>query len=159
MTKSSSKNVDYALRIANATPNELNIITFELCILNIEEALENIDSNPKLFSRKINTALCILKEIIVSLNFDYDISIELSKIYLYINRLLIHSKFNFDKNNLIDSIELLTTIKEGFEQIDEGVSTAKVMTNTQKVFAGLTYGRNGNLTEYIDNSSSTGFQA
>ncbi len=151
-------NNDYALRISNATPNELNIIIFELCILNINEALEAVENNKKVFEQKINTAISILREIVVSLNFEYQISYELSEIYLYTNKLLISSRMNFNTQNLIDAVTLLTTIKEGFEQINDKGSDS-VMANTSKVFAGLTYGRNGDLSEYIDESQSRGFKA
>ncbi len=150
-------NKDYALRIANATPNELNIITFEICIENIITALENIEQNQKQFNQNIDTALSALKEIIISLNFDYAIAQELYNIYIYVNGLLINSKFSLNPQNLLDSIELLTTIKEGFEQIDDK-NTDTVMKNATKVFAGLTYGKGG-LSEYIDPSESRGFKA
>ncbi len=149
---------DYAIRIAQATSNELNIITFELCILNINEALEFINDNNKMFSFKLNNALLLLKEIIISLNFEYEIAKELSNIYLYVNKLLIESQFNHKEENLKDSVILLTTIKEGFEQIDDKDSK-NVIQNASKVFAGLTYGRNGSLSEYVDNSAGTEFKA
>ncbi len=153
----SKSNKDYALRIANATPNELNIITFEICIDNIISAIENIEQNQKLYNQNIDTALSALREIILSLNFDYEISVELNQMYLYVNKLLIASKFSLEPQNLLDAIELLTTIKEGFEQIDDK-NADSVMKNATKVFAGLTYGKGG-LSEYVDPSESRGFKA
>ncbi len=150
-------NKDYALRIANATPNELNVITFEICINNITKALENIELDQKLFNKNLDTALSALREIIISLNFDYPIAYELHNMYLYVNKLIINSKFNLNPQNLADAIELLTTLKEGFEQINDTNSEA-VMKNATKVFAGLTYGKGG-LSEYIDPGESRGFKA
>ncbi len=148
---------NYALRIANATPNQLNIITFEICIDNIKEAIENIDTNRKISENKIDTAILTLREIITSLNHDYEIAEELYNIYIYVNKILIQSKFKNNTEDLQSAILILTTIKEGFEQIDD-VETDSVMKNATKVFAGLTYGKGG-LSEYIDESENRGFKA
>ncbi len=149
---------DYALRISNATPNELNIINFELCIEYLKESIFQIDNDFVQFGKNINTSLALLKEIIVSLNFDYDISAELRNIYLYVNKLIIGSKFSLNKSELEEAISILSTIKSGFEALNDTQSDA-VMKNTTKVFAGLTYGKNGDLSEYIDEGQSRGFQA
>ncbi len=149
---------DYALRITNATPNELNIINFELCIEYLKESIFQLENDFSQFGKNINTSLSLLKEIIVSLNFDYDISKELRNIYLYVNKLIINSKFSLDKKDLEDAISILSTIKGGFEELNDTESD-KVMKNATKVFAGLTYGKNGDLSEYIDDDKSRGFQA
>lgn len=148
----------YALRIANATPNELNIINFELCVEYLSEAIDQIESDFTQFGKNINIALSLLKEIIVSLNFDYEISKELHNIYVYVNKLIISSKFSLNKKELEDAVNILNTIKSGFEQLND-TNSDTVIKNATKVFAGLTYGKNGDLSEYIDESQSKGFQA
>ncbi len=147
---------DYALRISNATPNQLNIITFEICIDNIKEAIES-RQDEKTFNKKIDIAILALREIIVSLNYDYEISNELYNLYVYVNKILIHSKFIDNLEDIKGAVVILTTIKEGFEQISEE-NTETVMKNATKVFAGLTYGKGG-LSEYIDQTENRGFKA
>lgn len=153
-----AKYSDYAVRISQSTPNELNIITFELCINHINDALSFINTNDDEFSENLNYALSFLKEIMVSLDLKYPISAELLELYLYVNKLIIIGNINKDDKSLNDAIYILNGIKEGFESIDD-ISDVKVMQNTQKVFAGLTYGKDGSLSEYIDSSDSKGFKA
>lgn len=152
-----SKYSDYQIRISQATKSELNIITFELCINYIEDALEVINKDDTLFVNNINTSLSFLREIIVSLNYDYDISKELLEIYLYCNKLLIEGMIKKDSTSLEDAIYMLETIKDGFSQIKDTGDDQKVMQNSQKVFAGLTYGKGG-LDEYVD-ITGKGFKA
>lgn len=153
-----SKYNDYITRITEANKYELNIITFELCINYINDAIETIESDENAFSRNVETALSFLREIMVSLDLSYEISYELLEIYLYVNKLLIEGNIKKNKQNLLDAVYMLTNIKEGFLMI-ENTDNEKVMKNTSKVFAGLTYGRDGSLTEYIDNSPNRGFKA
>lgn len=153
-----SKYNDYITRITEANKYELNIITFELCINYINDAIEFIESDENAFSRNVETALSFLREIMVSLDLSYEISYELLEIYLYVNKLLIEGNIKKNKQNLLDAVYMLTNIKDGFLMI-ENTDDEKVMKNTSKVFAGLTYGRDGSLSEYIDNSPNRGFKA
>lgn len=150
---------DYVQRISSATPNQLNIITFELCISNIDDAIKNFNNDINIYNKHIDISLLLLKEIIISLDFKYDISKELYKIYIFINKLLIKSKIKFVQSDLVSSRDCLSTIKEAFEQIKESDNSKTVVKNASKVFAGLTYGKDGTLSEYIDNSTTKGFQA
>lgn len=150
---------DYVQRIVSATPNQLNIITFELCITNIENAIKNFDININEYTNDISTAIALLKEIILSLDFKYDISKDLYQIYIFINKLLIKAKLKFIKSDLECCINCLTEIKNAFEQLEDIDDSKSVVKNATKVFAGLTYGKNGSLSEYIDDSPSRGFQA
>lgn len=152
-----SKYSDYQIRISQATKSELNIITFELCINYIEDALEVINKDDILFVSNVNTSLSFLREIIVALNYDYDISKELLEIYLYVNKLLIEGSIKKDRTSLEDAIYMLETIKDGFSEIKDNGDDQRVMQSSQKVFAGLTYGKGG-LDEYID-TSGKGFKA
>ncbi len=150
---------DYAIRISNATPSQLNIITFEICIENIREAIENYDIDSKIYYKRLDTSILALKEIILSLDHEYEISRELYNIYVYVNKILITSKFKENIKDLESAIIILNSVMEGFIEIDKlDDSKESVMQNATKVFAGLTYGKEG-LSEYIESTENRGFKA
>ena len=54
--------------------------------------------------------------------------------------------------------EMLTKLRNSFEQVSKTDKSSPLMKNTQKVYAGITYGR-GELSEMADIDINRGFQA
>lgn len=146
---------DYKLRIINASALELTIITFELLIKNMENAIINFEDNSE-FEFDLKKSKKFLRELILALNMKEKISHELFDLYNYVNKILILQSFNKNKEELTSAIEIITNIKEGFDGIKD-LSGTPLMENTDNVYAGLTY-KNGQLSEYV-NPTNKGFKA
>lgn len=134
---------EYTARISQASKVDLVIITYELIISKLEEAVENYqDGDMDLFVSSLKKAQQFLVHKIGSLNFDYKISYDLLSLYLYINDNINRSIFKLDPKALKNSIPILIKIKSGFEGIKDEDKSGSVMKNTQTIYAGLTYGKN-----------------
>jgi flagellar protein FliS len=134
--------------ILNATPQELLIVSYELCIANLEKALYMPKS--EVFLKK---AQAIVNQLICVLDFRYEISKDLYYIYEYVSRQLLKCLINFDKALIEDCRGILCALLASWK---EAVKKRPYLPKAD-VFVGLTYNKT-QLCEYIDQDSSSGFQ-
>ena len=81
-----------------------------------------------------NHSRAILTELIVQFSGDDEISSNLREINFYINRLITEGEYERDPSLFETSIEVLTPICEGFQQLE--------IKEEPKSVTGLTYGKN-----------------
>ena len=150
---------DYVAKIATASPLKLVIINFEIILDYLEESKKNID-NQKEFDFNILKARQFLGELRGSLNMKYEISTQLLTMYNYVDRQLAIFLFSKKLEDLEAGTKVLKTIMSGFEEIEEKEKDKNsIMQNTESIYAGLTYGRNGQLQEFVDTKHNRGFKA
>ena len=141
---------EYVEKIATASPLRLVIINFEILFDYLEESKKTINDD-KSFDFNIFKARQFFFFFICSLDMQYEISSYLLTLYNYADRKI--AKFLFSKNlkDLEDATNVLKNIMSGFEQIeDKEKDKTPIMENTDTIYAGLTYGKDGQLQEFID---------
>ena len=151
-------------KIATANAIELVQISYEVAIETIKEAGEFLNKKDYTkFKLRIHKAQSFITDLIESLDLSYEISLELMQLYLFINKLLIQGHIQRKPEPLQQASNLLNTLLQGWQEV--AVTQAQpikksVMENTQKLYAGLTYGK-GILNESIidNNYQSRGFKA
>lgn len=150
---------DYTLKISNASPVELLIITYELLIDNIDEALQNADGQNYLSF--VDKAQALLKELIYGLDMGLELSKQLFSIYVYVNGLLLNARSPQKCDKLAESKKILSHLLDGWRQVADsgnGAGNDALLENTQQIYAGLTYGKNGQLNEYSDDGGRAGYR-
>lgn len=147
-------------QIANATPGQLIVITYELIIETLEEAQKQIAvKDEKKFKRTIDKAQKLLRELMESLDLSYSISLDLMGLYLYINKMIIKSYITLKEEPLEEAKKLLNTLLIGWKEAVASEEVAgPVIENAQQIYAGLTYGK-GSLNESIMENANRGFKA
>ena len=149
----------YVTKVSSASPLKLVVINFEIIFDYLEESEKTIN-NEKEFQFNILKARQFLTELRVSLDMQYEISSYLLTLYIYVDRQLAKFLFSKDSNHLNDAKNILKTIMTGFEDIeDEEKDKSSLMENTETVYAGLTYGRDGKLEEFVDIKHNRGYKA
>ncbi len=150
---------DYVARIANATPLQLVVITYELIIKYIDDATENID-NPKMFEFNLDKAKAFLDDLRNSLDMSYEISGNLMSLYNYINQQISYYMFNKNEEHSIEAKKVLNELLDGWRTIEsEEADKTPLMENAQQLYAGLTYDKSGKLSEYVETDAKRGFKA
>nr|WP_317357390.1 flagellar protein FliS [uncultured Tyzzerella sp.] len=150
---------DYVAKIATASPLKLVIINFEIIFDYIEESKKNIN-NEKDFDFNIFKARQFLSELRGSLNMKYEISLQLLNMYNYVDKQLAIFLFSKKLEDLEAGTKVLKTIMSAFEEIEEQEKDkTAIMENTDAIYAGLTYGKNGQLQEFVDIRHNKGFKA
>jgi len=108
---------EYVWRIKNASGIELLLMTYELCIVNLEDAKATKDRLA--FENYVQKAQDFLMKLMISLDPNYDVSKDLLDVYLDINKILHRCRVNFDFVQVDIAIELLSSLMETFQDIDE----------------------------------------
>ena len=101
----------------------------------------------------LTKAIDSLQELIKSLDFQVSLSHEFYEIYKYINRLLNKALSSNDQDALKEALGLFEILIEGWKKLEEESKDMKSTNNMPKIYAGLTYGRDGSANEYIEESS------
>lgn len=149
----------YVSKIVNASPLNLVIINFEIIFDYLEESKKYKDDD-KNFDFYVFKARQFLSELRGNLNMKYEISYELLTLYNYVDKMLAYYLFSKDDKDLEQAISILQKLMSGFVDIEEEEKDkTPIMENTDKVYAGLTYGKNGKLNEFIDTKINKGFKA
>ena len=147
---------DYVARIGNASPAGLVAITYELILAHVEDAIKNTDCESE-FTRHVELSTELLGTLIDALNMDYELSRTLFPLYIYTNRLLINAKLTGKTGPLEDVRKILLPLYTGWHELAETTDDMEpAMENSQKIFAGLTYGR-GELNEYIQENENMSY--
>ena len=148
---------DYTLKITQANRSELIVIVYDIALSYIDTAIQAYDEhNLEAFGANSRYAGKCVGDLLEALDFNYEPAYPLMRIYVYVSKLLALAPVKKDKESLEVSKRLLTKLRKSFEDIAAQDNSAPLMSNTQEVYAGLTYGR-GNLNESLAGASNRGF--
>jgi len=150
---------DYVAKIANATPLQLVIITYELILKYLDDAAECIDDEKK-FEFNLKKSRAFLDDLKNSLDMSYDISKNLMSLYNYVSQQISYYMFN-KKTEYADEVKkVIAELLDGWKAIEsEEQDKTPLMENTQQLYAGLTYNKSGKLSEYVETDTKRGFKA
>lgn len=156
----------FSYRITQANRTELVVITYDMAIRYIEDALAADDVSD--YRDNLRMAKRVMDELVTALNMDYEISSQLFDVYMVIERYLIKagsgaSKDDFkaaDRVKLLEScVRMLGLLKDAFDKLAADDKSAPLMQNTQQVYAGLTYSSAGGAREsYTSEITNRGYR-
>ncbi|PKM93981.1 MAG: hypothetical protein CVU84_13840 [Firmicutes bacterium HGW-Firmicutes-1] len=152
---------DFQNKIVNAGKADLLLINYEMLFVTIDEALQAIEEErEEAFNKLLSQANRLLRELSDNLDFNYDISKDLMAIYIYVSKQLIDASITFSKDPILGAKTVLNTLYTGWLQASTKEEKQKPMVmNGQKIYAGLTYGKD-KLNEMVyDGVVSRGFRA
>lgn len=151
----------YTKRVTNANRSELTVITYELFLEDIHDArVYYNEGDLERYQYTLNHSLRYLRELISSLDYQYEIASHLLQLYVFVNKQVILAKQRASLDELVVVEELMTGLYQAFKEVAKQDTSSAVMKNTQQVYAGLTYAK-GSLNEVSIGATlgSTGFQA
>jgi flagellar protein FliS len=151
---------EYTARVAQANRSDLVVIIYELFLLAMDEAKTAFDKGELSDGVKhIKRAEGFLQELMGSLDHRYQIAEELMRLYRYVYEQLILSVLRRKMVNEDIVREVMGKLKEAFMEVAKQDTTGPVMGNTQKIYAGLTYGK-GSLNEVLltGNDANRGYR-
>ena len=144
---------EYTLKITQANRSEIIVIVYDLALKYTALAAEAYDSGDmEAFGANCRYANKCVGDLLESLNFDYEAAYPLMRIYVYVSKLLSLAPIKKDRESLEVVDRLMSKLKKSFEDIAAQDDSKPLMSNTQNVYAGLTYGK-GSLNESIDRKS------
>lgn len=134
----------YKMRITQAGIGELTVIMLEMEMQWIREALEayamdDIDT----FISDVEKAQATQVELMNGLNLDNEVSKDVYSVYVFFNKQLINSKLKKAPQDLDRILVMLDKYHGSFKEIANTDGGTPVMDQSEKVYAGLTYGSGG----------------
>lgn len=149
----------FAARVTQANRTELVVTIYDIILESLKDAREAYKAEDMAeWRHSLERAQALLMELMQALDFRFDISKELGSLYLFVNRRILHSLAR-NKIELLDGTDLvIRNLRNAFEEVSKTDDSAPVMMNTQKVYAGLTYGPGSDLSEVFQGNSNRGFQ-
>lgn len=148
---------EFTLRITQANKTELCIILYEMFMIYIDDALNNQTSGDiKEFRVNIKRARGCLKELMGSLNFEYELAQNLLSLYMYVTKLLATADIHNQSEPLTEANHIMKRLHDAYDAVKGEDKSGPVMGNTQTVYAGLTYGKN-DLNISMQGGSNRGF--
>lgn len=105
-------------QVLNAKPEELTLILYEACEDFIIRGIDFLkQKNYEQVNNFLQRAENIINELRCTLNFKYEISQQLDKLYAYIYDNLVHGNIKNDFNSLNNALYVVTTLKETWIQV------------------------------------------
>lgn len=169
------KKKNFVARISQANRSQLTVVIFDViideitCAVKLWESCKNAlpgqnrREMPKEdlmeYEDSLKMARNFTGELIDSLNLKYPLARELRPIYVFVNREIIYALLSGNAEKLGRVTDMMRKLRESFEEVSHQDFSEPLMENTQKIYAGLTYGK-GQLNEIsVDvNQASRGFK-
>lgn len=149
----------YTMKITQANKGQLLVIVYDIILEDLEHAKSlSLEDSLEEYINDVKHAQRFLLELMDTLEHKYEISGELMRLYIYVNRELIYAMMRKDVKHLDNAIMVIEKIRKSFEEIAKTDDSAPLMRNVQQVYAGLTYGRSS-LNEMSIDNVNRGFKA
>lgn len=155
MTSEAKK--EFTIRISQANKSGLIVILYEMYLAYLEDAINNPDDRA-VFREGIRKARGCINELMNSLDFTYELSYLLLRLYIYVNKEMAAADVRGSSEQLLACRKIIEELLSAYREVSRLDTSAPVMENTQTVYAGLTYGK-GKLTESLSNEGNRGFLA
>lgn len=144
----------YVSRITQANRTELLVIVYELLQQDLRQAMEEYEREElEAFQHSLQHAQRFLVELMETLDFKYELSFELLSLYKFVNKVILDNLRKKEADGLKECIGIIEKIKHSYEQLVPLDHSGPVMVNTQKVYAGLTYGRHSLSEISVDSTN------
>ncbi len=154
------KKQEFTLRITQANKTQMITIIYEIVISYLDDVLDDLSIGNKTEAEKnlLNAQNCI-DELISSLNLRLELGRMLHKIYIFSKKELIVASVNHNMHRIWRVKQNFKVLKEAYEQLEKNDDSEPMMDNTQKVYAGLTYGRYSLNEDISQLSMNRGYMA
>lgn len=132
---------EYTRKITQANRSQITVLTYEMALDYINDA-ENAVSDTD-FDMAVKRSKKCIEHLLLALDYKYGISVTLMRIYNYVLHLFMKALSHRDPSELSEAKKILEKLHSSFEEVAKSDTSAPLMKNTEEVYTGLTYGKNG----------------
>ena len=140
----------FTLRISQANPTEMVVILYDMAMTFLEEAKGSFEAQDMVeYKEAIRKVRGCINELIHSLHMEYEPAFHLLKLYLFCIRRLANAEVRKNPQMLDEIKAVLGKLREAYAHIAPTNPAPAVMSNTQTVVSGMTYGKGAALREDV----------
>ncbi|MBQ9391457.1 MAG: flagellar protein FliS [Lachnospiraceae bacterium] len=149
----------FTRRITNGNKSQIIVVLFDMVLVDLDDATEGLKNHEQEeYMEALRHANEVLEHLQNALDFKYDISKDLYSLYDYCKRSIAKSMYSGRDEGINEAREVIEPLAEAFREVAENDDSAPLMENTQKIAAGLTYGKT-DVNEAVDTNDNRGFLA
>ena len=150
---------EYTRRITQANKTQLITILYEMLLIYVEDAKNAYSRKDRMeFRESVRKARGCVDELLSSLHFEYEISMNFLQLYLYVNRELARADVRHQTESLTNVEKVIRELHKAYLELEKQDHTGAVMQNVQSVYAGLTYGKHDLNENLADQGFDRGFR-
>ena len=147
----------FTRRITSANKSEIIVIIYDIIEENLALAKKALaEGDRETYRNEIKQAISFVKELLVSLDMNYEVSKNLASLYIYVSRCLNFALVSGKKEEIEAARKVLRKLGDSFREVAKTDKSEPVMGNTQQIYAGITYGKGLSLDETLVNPNSEG---
>ena len=139
---------EYTRKITHANRSQITVLTFEMALDYIADA-ENA-SNAEEFDVAVKRSKKCVEQLLLALDYKYGLSFTLMRIYNYVLQLYLKALSQRNPSKLAEVKKILSSLHDSFAEASKSDTSAPLMSNTEEVYTGLTYGKTGVNTSVSD---------
>ena len=149
----------FTRRITNGNKSQIIVVLFDMVLVDLDDATEGLKNHEQEeYMEALRHANEVLEHLQNALDFKYDISKDLYSLYDYCKRSIAKSMYSGRDEGINEAREVIEPLAEAFREVAENDDSAPLMENTQKIAAGLKYGKT-DVNEAVDTNDNRGFLA
>jgi len=136
------KKQELTLKITQANKTQLITILYEMVIEYLNDAIDEIGIGKKADADKsLGYAQNCIDELLRSLDLNYELARNLHTLYIFFKKELMMAGISYSSNKIWRVEQNFKLLKDAYRELERYDTSAPMMMNTQKVYAGLTYGK------------------
>ena len=151
---------EFTRKISNANKSDLVVILYDMFDCYAMDAVNEYDEE-KIDDMvlSVRKAKDVVRELINTLNPEYEISSNLYSIYRYVEKQLITAEIRRNSATINEAAKCMRSLAGSFREIAKQDTDEAIMKNAETVYVGMTYGKNS-INESSGNiGSNRGFFA
>lgn len=148
---------EFTSKITLSNRSGLTVVTYEILFAYLADARSALkEERFEDYKQGIRQAQKCISELMVTLDFSYDLAAELYRIYAYGKELLAKAMYKRSEAEIDECESLMRMLYTSFVEVAKTDDSAPLMKNTEQVYAGYTYGRS-DVNSSSDANPSRGF--
>ena len=146
--------LDFQRRLSQCNKGEMIVILYDILFAYMEDAKDaHTSGDYSEYKDAIRQSQKTLDMLIGALDFKYEIAKELYRLYLTSKNLLEKAIYQKRIDGIVEADAILRRLYVAFCEVAKSDSSAPLMQNVQKVYAGMTYGRSSVNENLIENNN------
>ena len=148
---------EFTRRLSQCNNGEMIVIMYDIVFAYMDEAKAAYAANSyEDYKNAVKKSQGAIDTLIGALNFRFPIAKDLHKLYVYAKNCLAKAIYQNRTDGIEEAEKILKRLYASFCEAAKSDTSGPLMRNTQKVYAGMTYGRNS-LNENCYEDSHRGF--
>ena len=151
---------DFTRRLSQCNRGGMIVIMYEIYFAYAADAKKaHSEGAREAYKEAVHKAQNVLSRLIGALDFSYPIAKNLYALYMYCRNSLSKALYENTTGGIEDADRVMQRLYAAFSEAAKQDTSEPLMSNTQQVYAGMTYGKSRLNENYMENTQERGFFA